>query len=302
MSVGTGIVRCAEVAEAERWLASARSRGRLGFVPTMGALHEGHLTLVRRALAENDLAVVSVFVNPLQFDDPADFGRYPRDFDADAALLETAGASMVFTGSLAGFFPGAPQNDVPLRRPGPASMELEGAHRPGHFAGVVTICARLFELVRPRRAYFGEKDYQQCLVVSELARELGFPEIVLCPTSRDLDGLARSSRNRLLSTEERARALAIPRALEAARSAWRAGERDRERLEGVLRRELAPSRLEVEYAAVREPLDLCSAPRTMAERARALIAARVGRVRLIDNLDLAGPGPCGTAKDGACPR
>jgi pantoate--beta-alanine ligase len=244
---------------------------------------------------------VSVFVNPLQFDDAQDFERYPRDLEADARLLESAGCSLLFTGTLAQFFPevsggdvpdapgapGAPGGlRVPLRDPGPDAAGLEGAFRPGHFAGVATICARLFEVVRPERAYFGAKDFQQCLVVRHLARELGFPAIVVCPTSRDPDGLARSSRNRLLAPEERTRALALSRALFAARTAWRAGERAPARLEAVLAAALAA--VEVEYAVVRDPERFTVPPPERLERARALVAARVGRVRLIDNLDLAG--------------
>jgi len=269
-------------------LAPARTSGRrIGFVPTMGALHEGHVSLVRRALAENARACVSVFVNPLQFDDPKDCERYPRDLDGDARLLASAGCSMVFTGTLAQFFPEARGRAVALREPGPVATVLEGAFRPGHFAGVVTICARLFELVSPTRAYFGEKDFQQCLVVSALARELGFPEIVVCPTSRDPDGLARSSRNLLLAPADRTRALSLSRALFAARAAWRAGERRVEALEARMRAELAD--VAVEYAEVRDPERFAERARGPLARGRALIAARVGSVRLIDNLDVSAP-------------
>lgn len=278
--------RCPDPAAAARWCAARRARGEaLGFVPTMGALHEGHLTLVERARRECAAVVVSVFVNPLQFNDPRDFERYPRDLEGDARLLAGAGAGMLFSGTLAQFFPEVPEGAaVPLRTPGPAAAGLEGEFRPGHFAGVATICARLFELVRPARAYFGAKDFQQCRVVSELAAELGFPEIVVCPTSRDPDGLARSSRNQLLSSADRPAALALSRALFAARAAFRAGERRADELEAVLARELAG--LEVEYAVVRDPRRLAELPRGPLREARGLIAARVGRVRLIDNLDL----------------
>jgi pantoate--beta-alanine ligase len=277
-----------EPLEVARWSARQRAAGRsLGFVPTMGALHEGHLTLVRRALAENELCCVSVFVNPLQFDDPRDFELYPRDPQGDAALLESAGCSLVFTGTLPQFFPEvAAGRAIPLRDPGPAACGLEGERRPGHFAGVATICARLFELVRPARAYFGEKDFQQCLVVRHVAAQLGFPEIVVCPTSRDPDGLARSSRNRLLGPAERKRALALSRALFATRAAWRAGERDAERLASTLQAQLAGPGLELEYAELRDPERFALVPRGPLERARALVAARVSAVRLIDNLAL----------------
>src|SRR5262245_20637094 len=287
-----GLVRCADPEAARRWCEARRAEGaRIGFIPTMGALHEGHLSLVRAALAGNDLACASVFVNPLQFDDPRDLARYPRHLDRDAELLESAGCSMLFTGTLAEFFPEHEDGNVPRRDPGPAAEGLEGAFRPGHFAGVATICARLFEVVRPARAYFGEKDFQQCLVVQHLARVLGFPEIVVCPTPREEDGLARSSRNQLLAPAERAQAAALSRALFAARAAWREGERDPARLEARLEAELARARVAVEYAEVRDPERFGQRPRKPLARARALIAARVGRVRLIDNLDLAGTEP-----------
>lgn len=281
-----------DVEAARRWCREVRRRGlTLGLVPTMGALHEGHLSLVRRAVEENRRVCASIFVNPLQFDDPRDFARYPHDFEGDARALDSAGCHMVFTGTLAGFFPdvpGASSATIPRRDPGPLALGLEGEHRPGHFAGVATICARLFEVVAPEAAYFGEKDYQQTLVVRDLAAALGGPRIVVCPTSREPDGLARSSRNALLSPPERARALALSRALFAARRAWTAGVRDVARLRAVLLAELEQPGIEVEYAEVRDGRDW-SAPRPggLPAAPRALVAARVGRVRLIDNLALA---------------
>jgi pantoate--beta-alanine ligase len=206
------IVRLPTPDEARRWCAETRRSGQsLGFVPTMGALHEGHLELVRTALRENRAVCVSVFVNPLQFNDPRDFERYPRDLDADAKLLDDVGCTMVFTGTLATFFPRDLRADgtfdpSALRDPGPSAEGLEGAHRPGHFAGVATIVARLFDVVRPDRAYFGRKDYQQTLVVRDLASALEGPTIVVCPTSREPSGLARSSRNELLAAQDRERA------------------------------------------------------------------------------------------------
>lgn len=279
-------------AQAARWCASADERGvGLGFVPTMGALHEGHLELVRRAARENDHAVVSVFVNPLQFDDPADFARYPRDFEGDADLLEHAGCTAVFTGDTVGFFGTGDLSRVPRVDPGPAAQGLEGAHRPGHFEGVATIVRRLFQIVRPTRAYFGEKDFQQTLVVRHLAKALGFPKVVVCPTSREPSGLARSSRNGRLTAAERERAAALCGALSAAQAAWRGGERDPERLEAVLLDGLAHADLEPEYAAVRDPDHWTGAARPVGplEQAQALVAARIGAVRLIDNLRLDGP-------------
>jgi len=276
------ITQFTEPAAAARWCAEQRASGRsLGFVPTMGALHEGHLELVRRATAENDEVCVSIFVNPLQFDDPSDFERYPRDFAGDARLLAGAGARMAFTGTLESFFPaGQPA----LEAPGACAEGLEGALRPGHFAGVATIVRRLFELVRPSRAYFGQKDFQQTLVVRDLAARLGFPPIVVCPTSREPDGLARSSRNVFLKPAERELAAAIPRALAAARAAWRAGERRPAELARVLRATLDRPPFVLQYATVRDPAHwTADEPSAPLARAVALIALRLGAVRLIDN-------------------
>jgi len=280
-------------AEAAAWCAQVIQSGRsLGFVPTMGALHEGHMDLVRRARAENDAACASVYVNPLQFDDPRDFDRYPRDWEQDARALDAARLDMVFTGTLATFFPGELCADgsfdaARLADPGPCAAGLEGEHRPGHFAGVATIVARLFEVAQPTRAYFGQKDFQQTLVVRELARARGEPRIVVCPTSREPSGLARSSRNELLGPQARERALALSRGLFATRAAWQAGERDA----GALRERLLDAAREpgvdVEYAALRDPRRwTADEPRGRMDLAIALIAARVGSVRLIDNLPL----------------
>ncbi len=285
------IVEFHDPGEAREWCAG---RTGLGFVPTMGALHEGHLELVRRAVRENDAACASVFVNPLQFGEAQDFERYPRDFARDARLLDSAGCAMVFTGTLAGFFPGEldARGTLPQDRrldPGPSAEGLEGEHRPGHFAGVATIVARLFEIVRPARAYFGAKDFQQTLVVKDLVRRFGGPEIIVCPTSRESSGLARSSRNERLSPAERERATALVRALREARDAWRAGVRDAARLGAVMRASLDREGIAVEYAQVRDP-EAWSAdePTGPLRRAVALLAARVGPVRLIDNLRLDG--------------
>lgn len=277
----------------KRWRAQGRT---LGFVPTMGALHEGHLELVRRAARENDAAVVSVFVNPLQFNDPADFARYPRDFERDSRLLESAGAKLVFTGSLAQFFPGRVRADGSLDpaawvEPGPAALGLEGEHRPGHFRGVATIVARLFEVVRPDRAYFGQKDFQQTLVVQDLASTRGGPRIEVCSTSREPSGLARSSRNERLGVDERRRAADIFAALSAARDAWLIGERRAEALQRTLAAALSSAGLEFEYAELRDPERWSSgSPSGSLPRAIALVAARVGSTRLIDNLRLDPPG------------
>lgn len=279
--------------DALEWCAAQRARGAsVGFVPTMGALHEGHLELVRRAARENDLVVVSVFVNPLQFNDPRDLERYPRDLEGDAALVASAGGSMLFTGTLEQFFPDVTFEEgrfppARLADPGPCAEGLEGEARPGHFAGVATIVERLFQIVRPDHAYFGAKDYQQCLVVQDLAGCWGGLEVVVCPTVREPEGLARSSRNQLLDPTSRERALALSRGLFQARDAWSAGERDPERLAALVAEQVQAAGLELEYAAVRDPERWsASTPTWPLERAVALVAARAGAVRLIDNLEL----------------
>jgi len=293
-----GPVRLETVAEARAWCAAARARGAtIGFVPTMGALHEGHLELVRRAARENDLAVVSVFVNPLQFNDPRDLERYPRDFEGDARLLASADCALVFTGKLEGFFPEAGPDAITVPpssvvAPGAAAQGLEGVHRPGHFDGVATIVDRLFDVVGATRAYFGQKDFQQALVVRDVARRRGGPVIVTCPTVREPAGLARSSRNLLLGPEARDEALALSRGLCAARAAWRGGERQAAALATALRAALDSPALTVEYAEIRDPESWTeSAPMTPLTRAVALVAAQVGGVRLIDNSVLSEPEP-----------
>ena len=246
----------------------------------------GALELVRRASRENDRVCVSIFVNPLQFNDPADLERYPRDFAGDARMLAAAGCSMVFTGTLEQFFPeGA---DAARRDPGPAALGLEGEFRPGHFEGVATIVDRLFDVVGPTRAYFGAKDFQQCLVVEELARSRGgAPEIVRCPIVRSSGGLALSSRNALLEGDAREDALVLSRALAVTRSAWDQGLRDADALAGTLRVALEHPGVEVEYAEVRDPgAWAAEAPSGLMERAVALVAAKVGGVRLLDNMEL----------------
>ncbi len=282
---------CRDPSEARAWCARVRGEGQtLGFVPTMGALHAGHLALAKTALAENDSVCASAFVNPLQFDEKRDFERYPRDFEGDARMLEEVGCSMVFTGTLAQFFPesyAAPGAfpKASLHDPGPRALGLEGDLRPGHFAGVATIVARLFELVIPDRAYFGQKDFQQTLVVRDLARELGFPKIVVCPTVREPSGLAMSSRNRLLSPKDRQTATALSRSLEAARDAWRRGAREARALSAAMRDVLASAAVAVEYATVRDPETWTrEEPTGRLDRAVALVAARVASVRLIDNM------------------
>jgi pantoate--beta-alanine ligase len=228
----------------------------VGLVPTMGAFHDGHLALFAAARAENDVVVASLFVNPAQFGEGEDLARYPRDEERDAALAQRAGVDVLYLPPAEEIYPPGFETWVDVERLGSI---LEGVHRPGHFRGVATVCLKLFNLVRPSRAYFGQKDAQQVAVVRRMVRDLAVPvEIRVVPTARDEDGLALSSRNAYLSPEERERALALPRALAA---------RDRSLLNG----------LEVDYF---EEADF---------EPRVLVAAvRVGETRLIDNAVLEG--------------
>ncbi len=285
------MLRLPDPESARLWCIEQRAASHtLGFVPTMGGLHPGHLALVRRALAENDRCCVSIFVNPLQFNDPKDLASYPRDFEKDARMLEEAGCDMIFTGTLDQFFPEIENHEQIVKRdPGPGADGVEGAARPGHFAGVATICERLFQTVGASRAYFGEKDFQQTLVVRDLARALGYPDIVVCPTVREASGLAWSSRNYLLSETERVRAACLSQALFAAREAWRAGERNPANLRAIMLQALRVEGVELEYVELRDPEAWSPQPPSgPMSRAQALVAARVGKVRLIDTLRLDG--------------
>jgi len=261
--------------------ARARLPGPVGAVLTMGALHAGHRSLVERARAECRSVVATIFVNPTQFGPAEDLARYPRDEAADLALLGAAGADLVFVPPVEEIYgPGfATSIDV-----GPIAEPLEGAARPGHFRGVATVVAILFELVRPERAYFGQKDAQQCLVVRRLVADLALPvEIVVCPTVREPDGLAVSSRNRYLSPAERTAALALHRALAAARDAYLAGERDAAALRRRIGEVLAAEPLvRVEYVSVADAATLTELER-IGGPALLSQAARIGTTRLIDN-------------------
>lgn len=283
------ILRLPDPASAQHWCTGQRAAGRtIGFVPTMGALHEGHLSLVRRAVAENDVTCASIFVNPLQFNDPNDLARYPRDTEHDVKLLQSTGCTMVFTGTLEQFFPKAGDlNQIAKRDPGPGAKGVEGTGRPGHFAGVATICEQLFKIVGKGRAYFGEKDFQQTLVVKDLARTMGYPEIVVGLTAREPSGFAYSSRNVLLTDSEREQATCLSRALFAARDAWRKGERDPHKLRTIMLCQLQADGVRLEYAELRDPEAWePEPPRKKMDRAQALVAAQIGNVRLIDTLRL----------------
>ena len=264
-------------------------------VMTMGALHEGHCSLIRKAATIGRPVLVSIFVNPLQFNNPADLECYPRDFEQDAARLQGARCNMVFTGSLEQFFPGA-SGDLGtfpkelLLDPGPNALGLEGDYRPGHFAGVATIVARLFDVVSPDWAYFGAKDFQQCRVVQDLVPPGGQPQILPCSTIRSESGLALSSRNEHLSAEGLELARCLSQALARAQEAWLGGQRQPEVLERCMREHLLLEGVEVEYAAVRDPGHWTAAtPERLLDEAVGLVAAQVDGVRLIDNHLLHGP-------------
>jgi pantoate--beta-alanine ligase len=266
-------------------LGEARAKhARIGFVPTMGYLHEGHASLVRAARAACDVVVVSIFVNPLQFGPAEDFATYPRDFDRDVALLRAEDADIVFAPEAAALYPEGPATFIEV---GGVTEMLEGAMRPGHFRGVATIVTILLDIVAPVAAYFGEKDWQQLQVVRKLVRDLHLPvEIVGVPTRREADGLAMSSRNVRLSPDARRQALCIPRALDAARAAYASGERAPAVLERCMRDVMSREPgVAVDYAVVvdgttMQPVSAAS------DASRALIAARAGGVRLIDNSSL----------------
>ena len=247
----------------------------------MGALHEGHASLIKRAVRENDLAVVSIFVNPTQFGPNEDFAAYPRDESADLALCERLGAAMVFAPSADEIYPAG---DATRVQPGPVAARLEGAARPGHFAGVATVVTKLFAIVRPDVAYFGQKDFQQLRVIQTVARDLRLGvRIAGCPTVRDADGLAMSSRNRYLAADDRQKTLALSRALRAAEEDWSRGERDPAKLRDRVRRDTAVPGVALEYVSVADPLTLDELEQS-AERAVISVAARVGKARIIDNV------------------
>ncbi|TAM80757.1 MAG: pantoate--beta-alanine ligase [Jatrophihabitans sp.] len=252
--------------------------GPVGLVPTMGALHDGHGALIEAARAASGSVVVTIFVNPLQFAPHEDLERYPRTLEADLARCESAGADLVWAPSVADVYPGGPAR---VRvEPGPLGEILEGAVRPGHFAGVLTVVAKFFGLVRPAVGFFGEKDYQQLTLVRQMAADLDLMVAVAgVPTVREPDGLALSSRNRYLSGDERRRATALSRALFAGRAAAADGE------QAVLA--AARAVLDAEPGVVRDYLELRAAdlgPVRGGAAARLLVAARVGAARLIDNV------------------
>ena len=261
----------------------ARRRGKtVGFVPTMGSLHEGHLSLVRRARREHDRVVVSVFVNPLQFGPREDYRRYPRDTRRDASLCRAAGCDWCYLPTARAVYPEGFETSV---APGPLATRWEGAVRPGHFTGVLTVVLKLLNMVEPDTLYLGQKDAQQAAVVGAMMRDLDLAaRLVVAPIVRERDGLAMSSRNAYLSPEERSRAAGIPRAFAAAAAMARGGARDARRVEREVKRLL---RLEtkpdaIDYVALVDPRTLQPVAR-LNRRALLLAAVRVGRTRLLDN-------------------
>lgn len=264
---------------------AARVEGRsVGLILTMGALHEGHLSLVRRARNETDFVATTIFVNPLQFGPKEDLSRYPRRLNEDAALLHQAGADFLLAPEASSMYPAASVTHVTVAQ---LTENLCGPHRPGHFEGVATVVTKFFGLAGACKAYFGQKDYQQLKVIEALARDLFLPiEVVGVPTVRDADGLALSSRNQYLSHADRAAALSIPHALQAAARAWAHGEHNTSVLERLVRQSLSPTITRVDYvqavdAQTLAPVDDVQAPVVLA------VAAWVGSTRLIDNVQLA---------------
>ena len=259
-------------------------RGPVGFVPTMGYLHEGHLSLVRRARAENDFTAVSIFVNPTQFLPHEDFKTYPRDERRDLELLEKEGADLVFLPEVRDMYPAGHRTSIDVEG---LSGVLEGASRPGHFRGVVTVVAKLFNLTQPTRAYFGQKDAQQVSVIKKMVADLNMDvEIIVCPTIRERNGLAMSSRNVYLTSEDRRYASILSQALLAARELLLAGERNGDQLRHRMRQiiETVPG-VKIDYVSVADPETLVEVEQ-VTSTALASLAVRFGPIRLIDNITL----------------
>jgi pantoate--beta-alanine ligase len=281
--------RVVSIEEVRGVLRRPRLEGRtVGLVPTMGALHTGHLSLVAASRKRCDLTVVSVFVNPTQFGEGEDFESYPRDLDADATLLEDAGVDVLFAPSVPVMYPPDATTRVD---PGPMGSVWCGVSRPGHFAGVATIVTKLLGIVGPDVAFFGEKDYQQLRILQHVVRDLDIDtRIVGCPIVREADGLALSSRNRYLSREGRAHALVLSRALAHAQKSAAAGDTDAAALEAELAATIAGEPgMTLDYAAIVDAKTL-ERVTVLTREGRALVAARVGSARLIDNVAIAAPG------------
>jgi len=279
----------ATIAELRATLDARRAAGAsVGFVPTMGYLHAGHTSLMDAARAETDVVVTSIFVNPLQFAAHEDLDSYPRDLARDTALAEAHGVDLLFVPSVTEMYPEPVATTVSVAG---VSQGYEGASRPTHFDGVATVVAKLFNIVGPCRAYFGEKDFQQLAVVRRMVADLSAPVTVVgCPTVREDDGLAMSSRNAYLTDAERAAAPVLYRALRAGAAAVEAGERDPDAVVTAMTEVVATEPLaELDYAAVVDAATL-EVPRPLRGELRLLIAARFGKARLLDNLGVRAPG------------
>jgi pantoate--beta-alanine ligase len=270
------------VEEMQRACSDLKNKGTLGLVPTMGALHDGHLSLVRRALSECDAVVASIFVNPTQFAAGEDYDVYPRSFEADCAKLEAVGASLLFAPSAEEMYSPGAASFVEVAGIGD---RLDGASRPGHFRGVATVVAKLFHIADPDRAYFGQKDAAQIAVLRAMIRDLNFQvQLIACPIVRERDGLAMSSRNRNLSLHDRQRALILHRALQAAYRLLEAGETDAEVLRSAMLTIFSADEVvRLDYVAIVDPSTLLPVADT-AKGALIAVAAWVGSTRLIDNL------------------
>ncbi len=262
----------------------------LGFVPTMGYLHEGHLSLVQRARQECASVAVSIFVNPTQFGPNEDLSKYPRDLTRDLGLLSEAGVDLVWTPTPEVMYPPGFQTWVQVEA---LTLPLEGAVRPGHFRGVTTVVAKLFNAVQPQRAYFGQKDAQQAAVIQRMTTDLNFPiDVVICPTVREPDGLAMSSRNTYLSPQERKAATVLYRALSSARQAFHDGERSASRLRAIVTETIAAEPLaRLQYVSCADFHSLQEVEAEIAGRTLLSLAAFVGNTRLIDNVILDFPPP-----------
>ena len=284
-TTATSLQRVSGIAELRNAIAGApQNAARIGFVPTMGALHSGHLSLVERARAECDLVVMSIFVNPLQFGPTEDFTRYPRPIEEDERLATQSGVDILFTPGADDMYPDGRMITVTA---GEHGKKWEGAVRPGHFDGVLTVVAKLFNVVQPDISVFGRKDLQQAALVKSLVRDLDFPiTIVIAPTVREADGLALSSRNRYLSEVDRGHALSLIRSLRAVSASFDSGVSDARELESAGRDVIdAVPQISLDYLAVVNP-DTMEQETRAGRGSAAIIAARVGSTRLIDNLIL----------------
>jgi pantoate--beta-alanine ligase len=273
------------ISEMRSFADSLRRQGkRIGFVPTMGFLHEGHLSLIRKAREENDVVVTSIFVNPTQFGPQEDLDRYPRDAEGDAAKCRSVGVDFLFLPKPAEMYPGKPSVFVTVEG---LSDILEGAVRPRHFRGVATVVAKLFHIVKPHRAYFGQKDYQQCAVVRRMVQGLDIDvEVIVLRTVRELDGLAMSSRNVYFDEEQRRKAACLYRALRAGEELVRTGVREPEKVRQKMRAVmLAETGVAVDYTEVADPATL-EPLETIEDDLVLLVAARIGATRLIDNIQV----------------